>query len=147
MAKGLSSFPHNLYAIQSKMDKIGANWKHQFKRGEAVWLLNKPKREILGPYTFAYYSPASAIVIIPNWQFGNNTRRIEFLKDQVMFQTEKEALVELTALKLIDYVQACNRCDMLLDELEKIAEPKIVACIKQVRLDQLKRNTKDGKEN
>lgn len=138
MAKGITSFPHNLYASKSKMDKIGANWKHQFKRDEPVWVLDKPKREILGPYTFAYYSPASVIVIIPNCQFGDNSRRIEFLKDQVMFQTEKEALVELTSLKLMDYVQACSRCDILLDELEQIAEPKIVDCIKQVRLNQLK---------
>lgn len=138
MAKGIKNFPHVLYADQFKMDKIRANWKHQFKLGETVWLLDKPKRKILGPYTFAYYSPASAIVTIPNWQFGNNVRRIEFLKDQVMFQTKKEALVELTALKLMDYVEACSRCDMLLDELEQIAEPKIVTCIKQVRLNQLK---------
>lgn len=138
MAKGIKNFPHVLYADQSKMGKIRANWKHQFKSGETVWLLNKPKRKILGPYIFAYYSPASAMVIIPNCQFGNNSRRIEFLKDQVMFQTKKEALIELTSLKLMDYVQACSRCNILLDELKQIAEPKIIDCIKQMRLDQLK---------
>lgn len=133
MAKGLKRFPEVLYADQTKMQKIRDNWKHHFKRGEPVWVLECNRLKVAGPYTFAYYSPASAVVLFPSYvgRFGH--RRVQFLKDEVMYLTEQDALHHLSSLLIIKYLEMCSKCDSLLDDITKIAEPKIVETIKKVR--------------
>ena len=132
MARGLKRCPDALYANQNLMKKIRDNWKHHFKYGEEVWLLDRTWREVLGPFKFSYYSPASAVVLFEHQgHFG--TRRVYFLKDQVMYQTKEEANSSLVALKVLDYLTLQSKADVLLDEIEAIADKSIVETVRKVR--------------
>lgn len=131
MPRGLKRCPHVLYAQQDLMEKIRRNWQHAFKRGEEVWILDRPKREVCGPFKFSYYSPASAVVLFEYHQGRFGSRRVYFLKDQVMYTTEQEAKRDLGSLKVLDFLEHQHKTDVLISEIESLLGKKIADTIRK----------------
>lgn len=131
MARGIREFPHLLYADQSKMDKIRANWVHKFKNGEEVWILDRNKRQVSGPYTFAHYSPASAVVLFKYAQGYFGSRRVKFLDDNVMYQSEKEANHDMGVLKVMDFLDHQHKADALINEIELLLGKQLADTIRK----------------
>lgn len=50
-----------------------------------------------------------------------------------MYQTKEEANSSLVALKVLDYLTLQSKADVLLDEIEAIADKSIVETVRKVR--------------
>lgn len=125
MTRGLKRFPNHVYARPELMEKIRVNWKHHFMRNEEVWVLDRPKREVAGPFKFAHYSKASAVVLFEYYEGRFGSRRVYFLKDQVMYTTKKEAQLALGSLKVLDFLEHQRNTDALINEIEELLGKQI----------------------
>lgn len=122
--------PH-VYADQTKQEKVRKNWKHHFKRGEEVWIVDEPRRKIYGPFDFAHYSMCSAVVLYREAIGRFIARRVYFMKDEVMYPTEKEAQVALGSLTVLDFLEHQHKADALIQKVEELLGKQIADTLRK----------------
>jgi hypothetical protein len=120
-----------VYADQTKQEKVRKNWKHHFKRGEEVWIVDEPHRKMYGPFEFAHYSMCSAVVLYREPIGRFTARRVYFMKDQIMCQTEAEAKVALGSLAVLDFLDHQHKANSLIEQVEEMLGKKIADTLRK----------------